>query len=79
MNLLREPGQENDRLELEFISYNIQELKSMVYIYISYTYQWIGFLADLFYLELGCTIQSSTFWHCCIAPFKNYSQVYLKT
>ena len=34
MNLLREPGQENDRLELEFISYNIQELKSMVYIYI---------------------------------------------
>ena len=31
MNLLsRGPGQEIDRLELEFISYNIRELKSMV-------------------------------------------------
>ena len=59
----REPVQEIDRsieLELEFISYNIRELKSMVYISARYTYQWIGFLADLFYLteELAAPLHS---------------------
>ena len=67
MNLLssRRPVQEIDgsiELELEFMSYNIQELKSMVYIAARYTYhQWIGFLADLFFYL--CGVHCITFNH----------------
>ena len=60
-------------LELEFISYNIHDLRSMVYISARYTYQWIGFIADLFYLGswLHHLIINILALLCCIVGFSS--------
>ena len=65
MNLLSREGrgQEIDRLELEFISYNIQELSLKVcyIIYISYISVDCFFSRSILSGVGLCTIQSSTF------------------
>ena len=63
MDLLREPYQEIDRLELEFISYNIRELKSMVLYQLYITVDWFFNRFVLSGVELDHLIQSSAFWY----------------
>ena len=63
MDLLREPYQEIDRLELEFISYNIRELKSMVLYQLYITVDWFFSRFVLSGVGLPHLIQSSAFWH----------------